>query len=295
MHACHRHLFMLIAIPALLALTIGSHAAEVTSPPSAPATDAKPAPAAIDSASRFKVSLQNLSINRNANFQDGDPNNLSVDASANLGMRITWQRSVICVGQADNIVWQEITTSAGENLLPPANQDRSNNRNNNDSNRREMWINGQFSAPTKPAAFITRMRGTIPVRCESAAAKPLNLSPIKDWIGNSRKIPGTDYLITLVSCADQKLTYRYPRDAEALMRGVQVVDSDGTVIESHGRSGSGNGKTQTYELRFEEDIPLDGTFRIRLVGETTVVQVPFDFTNIPLSETASVETITPKP
>jgi hypothetical protein len=248
------------------------------------------APTSAPLASRFTVVLNGFSTSQNINFQDGDLTNASFNSDASLNLRVKWQKPIVCLGQDDAIVWQELTSSSGESLIPAPDERRRRNYRNRDynNNRRETWAQAQLKAPTKPVDRITRMKGTIPMRCELKPGAMVEFKPIKDWIGKSQKLSDTCTL-TLIACSDKTIKYRTQRDADEIIREVQLVDADGTKLEDRGRGSNNN----TVSREYADPIPLDGALRIRLVGETTVVQVPFEFTNVPLREPQSTETSAP--
>lgn len=141
--------------------------------------------------------------------------------------------------------------------------------------------------PTKPAKALARLEGVVVVTIEAKPTEPIVLSPLSDWIGKPKEIPGASGPFTVEKLDGGELTYSMPADLFPRIKEVQLVDAAGAEVPQRGTSTGGDGKR--YTSRVHVTMSADGTLRLVLLGETAEIELPLK------ADGLSVEPPPPKP
>lgn len=189
------------------------------------------------------------------------------------------------------MVVDKAVTDAGEDLvLPPVAIDAEVRRM---QGRRPMRFSRQMMSneyvrlkyPAKPAKTLM-LSGTLTLTCETKPGETIDLdlsaAPALDLPGMRISVPEVQQ--------PGKFAFTYTTTgAESKVREYQLIAADGSVLETLGQSGTGDGAKMNCSYHLRDRSAKPAKLRVVMLGEQAEVRVPFSFAALPLDAPIAVE------
>jgi hypothetical protein len=228
------------------------------------------------------ITALEITLKRSVGFPEGKIAEAAMEQSLEVRLGGKVDPALMYNGQSKTVC-DNATTDAGEDLLLPQVDPRAGFP---ARFRRPMRMDMEkdrispsslrLKYPGRPAKSLT-VSGAVVLTCEAKKGETVEFT----LAGGEQKVQG----LKITAAKDQKpgeATIIYDNALEARIETTEFVDAAGTVLETRGYSGSGDGKTmaKTFNLKLADAVAA--SVRVTLIGEEVEVRVPFAFKDLPL-------------